>query len=100
MLQSLAKASSAPWPAFNTTLQWVVPNLAAPVAEPSDWPGDGSIDISQFTTKDGQVNIGLNRIIALLFCSVQVPVLTFDTLLMGPFRIPFWFDGFSVVRSF
>ncbi len=89
MLQSLAKASSAPWPAFNTTLQWVVPNLAAPVAEPSDWPGDGSIDSSQLTPKDGQVNIGLNRIIALLFYSVNVSVLTFDILLMGAIRDPF-----------
>jgi len=89
MLQSLAKASSAPWPAFNTTLQWVVPNLAAPVAEPSDWPGDGSIDISQLTPKDGQVNFGLNRIFALLFYSVQGSVLTFDTLRMGAIQDPF-----------
>ena len=89
MLQSLAKAASAPWPALNTTLQWVVPNLAAPVAEPSDWPGDGSIDLSQLTPKDGQVNFGLNRIIALLFYSVNVSVLIFDTLLMGAIRDPF-----------
>ena len=67
----------------------MVPNLAAPVTEPSDWPGDGSIDLSHLTSKDGQVNIGLNRIIALLFHAVQVSVLTFDTLLRGAIQDPF-----------